>query len=193
MLTTLGRGVVDPGQEQKARAEAFMLVPLYKSLFEKFNGYTLPPTTALEKEITQLGVSPKQTARARQAFERSAMQAGYYQHGSDRLVEPAFKDSPNTKPLPEPDEKLASADGDRGNGNGHHPFIAGLIKELPQPKTDWSMNDRAQWLKAAEQVFKLIYTDGGDGTIMIEYQLAGEVAETGSRALSDSDDIDNLR
>ena len=119
LLTPLGRAVVDPGQEQKARAQAFMLIPLYKSLFEKFKGYTLPPRSALEREITQMGVSPKQKSRARQAFERSATQAGYFQHGPDRLVEPAFKDLPETKPLPEPDEKIAKTDdNDDGNGNG---------------------------------------------------------------------------
>ncbi len=191
LLTPLGREVVDPGQEQKARAQAFMVIPLYKSLFEKFKGYTLPPRSALEKEITQLGVSPKQKTRARQAFERSATQAGYFQHGTDRLVQPAFRDSPDTKPLPEPDEKIARTDGNGGgNGNGLHPFITGLIEELPEPKSDWSMNDRAQWLKAAEQVFKLIYTGGDDGAIMIEYELAGKVTKTRSRTLSDSDDIE---
>ena len=137
----------------------------------------------MEREITQLGVSPKQTTRARQAFERSATQAGYFQHGSDRLVEPAFRDSPDTKPLSEPDEKIAGTnDNGDGNGNELHPFITGLIEELPEPKTDWSMNDRAQWLKAAEQMFKLIYTSGGGGAIMIEYERA-----------DDGDSDDNLQ
>ena len=36
------------------------------------------------------------------------------------------------------------------------------------------MNDRAQWLKAAEQVFKLIYTGGDDGVITIDYELGDE-------------------
>ena len=43
-----------------------------------------------------------------------------------------------------------------------HPFITGLINALPPPKTNWSMRDRVQWLEAAEQCFKLIYTDNGD-------------------------------
>ena len=38
--------------------------------------------------MANLGVSSKQTSRARQAFERSANDAGFFQHGMDRLVMP---------------------------------------------------------------------------------------------------------
>ena len=105
LLTSLGREVVDPEQEQEARARAFMLVPLYKELFNKFKRYTLPTTKAMEREIMQLGVTPKQADRARRAFERSASQAGYFEQGNDRLVSPAFNGSPDTKPLSEPKDR----------------------------------------------------------------------------------------
>jgi hypothetical protein len=44
----------------------------------------------LEREIANLGVAPKQTDKARQSFERSARQAGFFLQGEDRLVQPRF-------------------------------------------------------------------------------------------------------
>jgi hypothetical protein len=41
-LTTLGRRIADPAQEASARADAFLTVPLYLSVYENFKGYTLP-------------------------------------------------------------------------------------------------------------------------------------------------------
>src|SRR5208282_5845507 len=95
-LTDLGRQSTDPLQEAGARIEAFLRVPLYAQLFEHYKGYTLPPAAALEKYMREIGVSPKQTDRARQAFMRSARQAGFFAHGEDRLVRPA---GPGTKPI----------------------------------------------------------------------------------------------
>lgn len=87
-LTELGRQIVSPDSDRVARAEAFMRVPLYAAVFEKYRGHLLPPPRALEREMQSLGVSSKQTDKARQAFERSARQAGYFDSGDDRLVRP---------------------------------------------------------------------------------------------------------
>ncbi|MEY9184681.1 hypothetical protein [Bradyrhizobium sp. USDA 313] len=88
-LTPLGRAIVDPQQERAARANAFLSVPLYKAIFDKYKGGVLPPPAALERDIVGLGVAEKQTGRARQVFERSAEQANFFEHGKTRLVMPA--------------------------------------------------------------------------------------------------------
>ena len=75
-LTKLGVQICDQQQEKAARAEAFLAVPLYKAIFEKFRGASLPPDTGLEATIASLGVAQKQKERARQIFRRSAQQAG---------------------------------------------------------------------------------------------------------------------
>ena len=41
----------------------------------------MPPAAALEREMVELGVSPKQKDKARQVFERSAEQAGFFATG----------------------------------------------------------------------------------------------------------------
>jgi hypothetical protein len=85
-LSDLGRQIVSPDTERAARAEAFMRVPLYAAIYENYKGHLLPPMKALEREMQKLGVSSKQTDKARQAFERSAAQAGYFESGDDRLA-----------------------------------------------------------------------------------------------------------
>ena len=75
-LTELGRMVVDPKRAREGRAKAFLTVPLYKAVYEKYKGGVLPPTAALERDIAALGVSEKQKERARQVLEKSADQAG---------------------------------------------------------------------------------------------------------------------
>ena len=151
-----------------------MLVPLYQAVFEKYKGYTLPPLKALEREIIELGVSPKQAVRARQALERSATQAGYFEHGSDRLVEPAFKSSaPSTKPLHETEHKEG---GNGGDGGDYHPFIQGLLQKLPEPETTWDISERAKWLQTAIQIFGLMYQDNG-GEVTITYKESDEHKE----------------
>lgn len=166
-LTDLGQRAADQDQEAAARSESFLTVPLYEAIFAKYKGYTLPPPKALEREMISLGVAPKQAERARQVFERSAQHAGFFAHGSDRLVKPAFKDKgPLTKPIREPLKDYSRHGGDDGDGRDLHPFILGLLKTLPEPGTQWGAKDREKWLNAAAHIFDLIY-EGAGGTIQV--------------------------
>jgi hypothetical protein len=88
-LTDLGRKLIDPQTRAAARVEAFLAVPLFAALASEYKGVMLPPDSGLEQKIRDLGVSAKQTAKARQAFQRSAELAGFFKMGKDRLVEPA--------------------------------------------------------------------------------------------------------
>lgn len=174
-LTDIGRRIVDPSSEQAARVDAFLKVPLYKAVYDKYRGYTLPPAAALEREMAALGVSPKQTDKARQAFERSAEQSGFFAAGRDRLVMPAIGQRPETKPLEEPptpeDQRIPPGGNGSGSGGAKppalHPFVQGLLDTLPKPETDWPSADRAKWLQTAANIFDLIYK-GGDGGIIVQ-------------------------
>lgn len=104
-LTKLGKQIVDPTTVAAARVDAFLSVDLFKALYEKHKSGVVPPDEALENEIRELGVSSRQTDRARQSFQRSAEQAGFFAHGRDRLI------VPNTGKLP--------ADEQTGNKNKH--------------------------------------------------------------------------
>lgn len=87
-LTPLGHELVDEQSAARARVQAFKNVPLFDALFKQHQGKVLPGTKGIEAEILRLGVSPKQVARARQIFQRSAQHAGFFDASPERLVEP---------------------------------------------------------------------------------------------------------
>lgn len=171
-LTELGCAIVSPDGEIAAKAAAFLEVPLYRQIYDKYLGKLLPPTKALEREMQTLGVSSKQTDKARIAFQRSAKQAGYFNSGEDRLVKPRMASAgPAVETLDqaaadapiERDSSTSRKRGSGGSGGGYHPFIEGLLEVLPEPGTLWTVEGRAAWLQAAAQNFTLIYK--GEGKI----------------------------
>ncbi|MDA0261454.1 MAG: hypothetical protein O3A21_04565, partial [Proteobacteria bacterium] len=90
-LTDLGFAILDSDEkrQRKARADAFLTVPLYKRTYEEFRGRQLPPRPlGLEQAFLRFGVATKQGRSARLAFDKSASQAGFFPNGMDRLVEP---------------------------------------------------------------------------------------------------------
>ena len=164
-LTQLGMRIVDPAQQSAAKVDAFLHVPLYRAIYEKYKGYTLPPTAALEREMAALGVSSKQTDKARQAFERSARQSGFTWAGPDRLTLPVVKDAPQSRPI-EPVEAAPRAGGG-GGGGSYHAFIQGLLDELPADFSGWPIEEQAGWLQAAVAAFKLLSKSPGTITIQV--------------------------
>jgi hypothetical protein len=81
---------VDPARQREAMIAAFLNVELYRRTFDEFKGKRLPPRPhGLERAFQTFGVAPKQTDRARLAFEKSARMAGFFPNGDeDRLVMP---------------------------------------------------------------------------------------------------------
>src|SRR5258708_2914992 len=140
-LTDLGRAIVDPQRARDGRVRAFLNVPLYAAVFDKYRGGVLPPTAAFERDIQSLGVAEKMKDRARRYLERSAEQAGFFEQGRDRLVRPGVAVREGAAPeaaAPLQDEapKLKGGGGDDG-GRRLHPFIHGLldtIPEIPEPR-----------------------------------------------------------
>lgn len=177
-LSELGRAVVDPSQEAWARAEAFSRVPLFSAIYERYKGFKLAGAAGLESEIGALGVSSKQTDKARQALMRSARQAGFFAHGEDRLVKPSVQ-GPGTRPLTDGNQQRdkngggggedggQGGKGNSGNGQQELPyFVRGLLKSLPSEGSNWTTQERVKWLEAAARCFDLMYA-GGDAKIIV--------------------------
>jgi hypothetical protein len=76
-LSDLGLLLLDEPSQRAALADAFLRVPLYKVMYDSYNGFALPPAAALERQMQASGVPPKQAERARQAFASSAQHAGF--------------------------------------------------------------------------------------------------------------------
>jgi hypothetical protein len=164
-LTELGHDIIDVKRERQARAHAFLHVPLYRAIYEKYRGKMLPGDKPLENEFVLLGVAHKQADKARQAFQRSAEQAGFFAQGRDHLIMPAN--------ISAPDKVKDATNADRGDppavtlpqGNPGpnytelHPFIRGLLEALPPPHAAWSKEERAAWLATAHNIFGLLYKE----------------------------------
>ncbi|MGA8548630.1 MAG: hypothetical protein WB678_00180 [Stellaceae bacterium] len=158
-LTQLGRMAMDPAQEREARARAFLTVPLYNAVFEKYRSGILPPGAALERELVQIGVAEKQKHTARLVLERSAQYAGFTGHGKERLVMPGISLDDKKAGLGI-DEHKRSGGGEGGGGQppALDPLIAALIQKLPPPKTpEWKVQDRIMWLQMAAMAFQMAY------------------------------------
>jgi hypothetical protein len=155
-LTALGQMTVDASRQREAKTKAFLSVPLYERLYEHYRGKVLPPTAGLEADISSLGVSSKQVDRARQAFERSAEIAGFFERGRNKLVAPVLvpttplTDEPSTESKSEPE---TSSD----KTSILHPLITGLLQTLPIPGATWDGEERLKWLQMAASIFGVIY------------------------------------
>jgi hypothetical protein len=171
-LTELGKQITQPDTAKAAKVDAFLSVPLYAAVYEKYKGQRLPPMKALEREMQNLGVSSKQTDRARQAFERSARQAGFFEAGDDRLVRPktdlitvpqgSQDDSRDKQQRRADDEDRLRRERERnrhgGDGNGpDDPLIVGLVQRLPETTGKWDAEARAAWLRLAVSIFDVVY------------------------------------
>jgi len=172
-ITDLGFEIVDPSREKAARARAFLEVELFRRVYEDFEQKQLPPRpAAFELMLERFGVSKKQKSNARRALDRSATQAGFYQHGMDRLVMPNISTRnvptdrmPSAQRSEQIIETVAHSGGGDGGNSGMHPFIRGLLGALPEPETLWTIEGRAKWLQAAANIFDLMYK--GDGQISV--------------------------
>jgi hypothetical protein len=165
-LTPLGSKICDPKQEKSARAEAFLNVELYRAVYDKFKGGVIPQGKGLESEMASLGVAKKQSDKARQVFQRSATQAGFFWSGQDRLVVPAKVNGEGSAIETQKDPKKDSQQGGVGNDGGSgecDPAIKGLIKRLPAPDSDWSLEKQVKWLLAVSHAFDVIYPREDDG------------------------------
>jgi len=172
-LTDLGFSILDSDEKRQkaARAASFLAVPLYKRVYDEFRGKQLPPRPlGLEHAFVKFGVSSKQKANARLAFDKSATQAGFFLNGPDRLIEPIIGSVPMgdiAGSTPEEtenggDKSRASIERAMPDDAGRHPFIQGLLDTLPEPQTNLTMEGRAKWLQAAANIFDLIYKGSGE-------------------------------
>lgn len=176
-LTDLGLKIVDEKSGRRARADAFLQVELFRTIYDKFKGGQLPPAAALERRMVEFGVAPKQAERARQVLERSADAAGYFESGRDRLVRPA------NIGIDESDkQKTGTGGGGDGGGNAGgdnggsgegrnkpkgqrdiHPAILGILEILPPTGSKLTTRQRARWLSSLDNVLDLVYEgDGGE-------------------------------
>ena len=177
-LTELGRRIVDPNKARTAKAEAFLNVPLFKELYEKYKDGITPPNHALEREILLLGVAEKQIAKARQVFESSAQQTGFRDVDAKRLVMPAMivKQGDNQ-------EKLGNEDRDNSEGSlDLDPLIMALLRKIP--KENWSAESRLRWFRTFAMNVSQVYDDDTN-PVELKINLEAHVAKEQHNSIDD--------
>jgi len=168
-LTDIGRQAIDSQSEHNAKTKAFLAVPLFGEVYEKYKGSPLPPKAAMEQALVTFGVAENVKSRARQVLERSARQAGFFATAPDRLVKPRINDSSDAQD----DQNQQSDLGDRQKGGslsiaGMHPAFQLLLQTLPEPGCEWEAQQRMNWLMLANSTFNMIYKPKqGDVSIQI--------------------------
>jgi hypothetical protein len=175
-LLELGNRICDPLQEKGARIEAFLNVPLYKAVYDKFRGTILPPPSGIESSMVSLGVPLKQKEKVRQTFMRSARQAGFFEYGGERLVMPSIKELPSVSGSPEAtdssQERIQLNKVAAKFERSFHPFIEGLLQKLPPAESEWGLDERKKWLQTAANIFDLMYASHDDSGISISVQVS---------------------
>jgi hypothetical protein len=151
-LTDLGHSVIDPRTAQEGRAAAFLSVPLYRAVFERFRGRVVPPAPGFESELVTLGVASTLKDRARSVLERSADFAGFYKHGKDRLIQPAslsFREdtAEKTDEAPSDNTKPAVMAGNESS-LGLDPLLVALLQKIPSKDDGWPAQKRLRWFRA---------------------------------------------
>jgi hypothetical protein len=162
-LTDLGIRVLDPSQSKSAKTEAFLCVPLFKALYEKYKGVVTPPTAALEAEIVSLGVAEKQKSRARQNFESSAIQTGFREQGANRLVMPAVVVLPPQPLNPDKTEKRKSESTTEGKeALDLDPLLLALLQKIPRRGDSWPAEKRLRWFRTFAMNVSQVYDDDNE-------------------------------
>jgi hypothetical protein len=171
-LTDLGRRLADGQLRDKKTelAEAFLSVELYRALYQRYEGYALPPAAALEREMVSLGVSEKQKDKARYAFDRSTKTAGFLAPNG-RFIRPVAGPEPLTETTSDGTAESTVRDdlpSQRKNKTGVggsdsdlketlDPLVLGLLRRLPTPDRSWPVRERARWLEAMAVNLGIIY------------------------------------
>jgi len=173
-LTDLGHKIVDSAHEREAKARAFLNVELFKKLYDLYRGKMLPPASALEREMANLGVAQKQTERARQVFQRSAEIAGFFEMDRAKLIMPAGVVD-TAAPIEETrDQEKKTGNGTSGGGSDDlhlDPLLIALLKKIPSdPTAGWPRASRVRWFRTFAMNVSQIY-DGEDEPVEMKIEL----------------------
>ena len=175
-LTQLGRDVIDgSGNERSARVAAFLNVELFRVMYDQYKGNALPPPPAVERQVEQLGVSPKQKERARQTFMKSAQYAGFIDSATGRFVKPGIAQKDEGLGQQQEIDRGGTGGGDGSDGTdqlGLDPLLIALLKKVPSAEKGWPASNRVRWFRTFAMNVSQIY-DGDGEPVEMKIELEG--------------------
>lgn len=180
IITPLGEDILNPAMERQARVRAFLNVALYKQAYETYRGKILPPPNALKRVMIGWGVPEKQIEQVYKAFHASAEQAGFFEHGLDKLVMPSGVSVAASGPSEKSDEPPATRQQEhesttnpaveRSERKNHEESASGadaavmaLVRKMPSGSR-WTRARKEKWLAAMKTLIDVIYDDEEDGS-----------------------------
>ena len=142
-------------QRDRRLAEAFLNVPLFREVYKRYEGSTLPSTREGLKNAlyNTFGVPPRIVPVALKTLLMSADQAGFRRENPNRLIHPipvglvedegvaVAKEVPQKEAVPE----------------SIHPAVSGFLLELPSSEEKWTEGERQRWIDAFTAMIKALY------------------------------------
>lgn len=156
----------DAAAEQD-KVEAFLSVPLFKAVFDRFHDQPLPDAEGLANSLRVNFSIPETQAKAAVArLLDSADEAGLFRVAGNRskMIRPSRGNGAGDgRPLGAPAGDKGSPGGSAGSGSGtrarDHKIVDGVLDLLPPVKPDggWDEQGLAQWLAFFEGAVRMLY------------------------------------
>ena len=181
-ITARGKAIVapvTPQDESDARVAAFLSVPLFQAVFERFEGSDIPNRIGLENLFaTAHGVVKSRRTPTVRIMLRSAEYAGLFDTaGTSKMIRPVrvAEQPPADVPTQDSDGRIPAQGSGKGSGTetpekaggdqdvgSIDPALSGLLQRLPPGGTSMSKSKRDQLVKAFTSVVEFIYPDKED-------------------------------
>jgi hypothetical protein len=126
-------------------------------MYDQYQGYALPPASAIERQMEQLGVPPKQKERARQTFTKSAQYAAYIDQQTGRFIRPATAAPPPPATDQPPQNRRNGSDGGDGSGLNLDQLLLALLRMIPPTEAGWPKEQRVRWFRTFAMNVSQVY------------------------------------
>lgn len=171
---------VTPGQGERAKVDAFLTVPLFRKVFDEFNGINLPDEIGLKNLLlTQYEIVEERTGPSVRVMLDSAEQAGLFRAAGNRskMVMPLTAAVAPNPPAHRDASPAAGLNGDRsderadsrrggggsggegGDGDDIDPAIRGLLRRLPPVGTPLTPTRRKAFIDAFTAYVAVVYPE----------------------------------
>lgn len=166
---------VMPEDEQVARVEAFLAVPLFQKVYEKYKGGALPPEVGLKNLLkTEYKIVEDRIKPALRVMLDSAEQAGFFKATGDRsrMIAPVVGTGPKPPAVTpsgngggdEQRERGKPPGGGDGSPPGVHPALVAMLRELPRPGAEWPTAKKDRFMTAFRSIIDVVYPNPEEGS-----------------------------
>ena len=157
-------------QRDRRLAEAFLNVPLFREVYKRYEGSTLPSTREGLKNALHntFGVPPRVVPVALKTLLTSADQAGFRRENPNRLIHPIpiglVEKDIISEPSPEEEGAGVTQEVKQKEAvrESVHPAISGFLLELPSGEEKWAEGERQRWIDAFTAMIKALYPTESD-------------------------------